>query len=543
MNRIESLHGAYRLGSIPTHVWRVLSILLPVASVALFFAVLTANFQIRQIALGVPVALLGGTFILAFLLAAVFLHLRLKQLESARTILTTENQLEQIEDNIQEIFWMVDAETKEVLRMNRAYETITGRSCRSLIDHPSSYREIIHPHDRARLLTQLDKRVHSENFDERFRITKPNGETRWVWVRGFPVSDSAGRISRWVGTALDITLQKEAEDQVAANLTLAKSAWAEADALRKATLALTEDLHMNHVLDTLLESLTEFIACEYAQILLLEGDTRLLVAREKVAHSLGNEPSCSPIVFEANEFPFFRTLIFDQKSVLVPSTEHEPEWRSLPSHDAIRSWLGVPLIASGKTLGVLSLGHSQTNAFTKEHLHFANSLAIPAAAAIQNARLYERASLYGSELGKRVYALDAAGKALELAEEDRKLSEDKFHKVFYSSPLPFSITTADEGRFVAVNPAFELRYGYSRDELIGHTVEELRIWENPSDRKLMITCLNRGGPIRNVITQLRVKSGEIKLTAYSANWIQFEGKKCILAVSQDASPADANARN
>lgn len=102
-------------------------------------------------------------------------------------------------------------------------------------------------------------------------------------------------------------------------------------------------------------------------------------------------------------------------------------------------------------------------------------MAIPAAAAIQNSRLYECASIYGSELEKRVDDLHQAQKALAQSEVNRKISEDKFRKVFLSSPVAFSITTVKEGRFLDVNAAFECRYGYSRAELIGHTVHELRI--------------------------------------------------------------------
>ena len=70
------------------------------------------------------------------------------------------------------------------------------------------------------------------------------------------------------------------------------------------------------------------------------------------------------------------------------------------------------------------------------------------------------------------------------------------------------------------------------------TVHELRIWEDPADRVLMIEQLQRGGPIRNVITRLRTKSGEVKLTAYSADRIQFDGQSCILAVSEDLPEYD-----
>jgi|SRR5579864_2365770 len=86
-------------------------------------------------------------------------------------------------------------------------------------------------------------------------------------VRGFPQKDSNGKITRVGGTALDVTALKHAEDQVQANLAKANSAWAEAEALRKATLALTEDLHMDSVLDTLVRSLAELVPYTCAWVL------------------------------------------------------------------------------------------------------------------------------------------------------------------------------------------------------------------------------------------------------------------------------------
>jgi PAS domain S-box-containing protein len=194
--------------------------------------------------------------------------------------------------------------------------------------------------------------------------------------------------------------------------------------------------------------------------------------------------------------------------------------------------LSVPLVAAGQYLGFLSVGHVEPNRFTQDHLRRAELLAIPAAAAIQNSRLYERAAIYGEELERRVKDLRQAQTALLQSEEGRRISEEKFQKVFRASPIPFSITTFAEGRFVDVNAAFERRYGYSRKEVLGHTAHELRIWEDPQDRALMIAQLQRG-PVRNVITRLRTKSGEIKTSFYSADRVQIENEACILAVSED----------
>jgi len=136
-------------------------------------------------------------------------------------------------------------------------------------------------------------------------------------------------------------------------------------------------------------------------------------------------------------------------------------------------------------------------------------------------------------LEKRLADLHVAETALAQAKGELRISEDRFQKVFRSSPVPFSITTYKEGKFVDVNAAFEHRYGYSREELVGHTVHELRTWEDPSDRAYMLAQLQRGGPIRNIVTRLRTKSGEIKVTTYSADKIEFDGHPCILAVSED----------
>ncbi len=74
-------------------------------------------------------------------------------------------------------------------------------------------------------------------------------------------------------------------------------------------------------------------------------------------------------------------------------------------------------------------------------------------------------------------------------------------------------------------------------------MHELKIWEDAADRVIMIEQLKRTGPIRNIITRLRTKSGEIRLTVYSADRIQFDGQSCILAVSEDLMEHESAKQN
>jgi len=63
--------------------------------------------------------------------------------------------------------------------------------------------------------------------------------------------------------------------------------------------------------------------------------------------------------------------------------------------------------------GLLSIGASTPRRFTPEHLRLAKSMAAPAAAAIYNVRLYERAEIYASELEHYIDELKQTQKQLE----------------------------------------------------------------------------------------------------------------------------------
>jgi PAS domain S-box-containing protein len=453
--------------------------------------------------------------------------------EAERALRESDERYRQIAANIQEIFWMIDAGSKHVISVNEAFETITGRSLDTLRDNPTSYQELLHPEDRIRVLTRLEEAAETGQINEEFRIIRPDRAVRWVSVHGSPVRDASGVVRRLVGTVQDITARKSAEEQIARNLALAESASAEADAFRKTTLALTQNLCMDYVLDTLLQSLLKLVPCESARVLLVETDTHLSLAREmRQPEASRRVPKC-PATIDASDNRFLMQVLVTKVPILIPDTAAEHEWQSFKGYSQMRSWLCVPLIASQRVLGLLSLGDTRAQAFSQEHLRLAKSLAIPAAVAIQNARLYERAEIYAAELEQRLGDLEQTQNALRQAEASRELSEEKFTKVFRSSPIAFSITTVSDGRFIDVSEAFERRYGYARCELLGRTVFDIGIWGEPRERKQMLEEIRKHGRVRNRITPFRKRSGETIDTFYSAEIISIEGCDCVLAVSED----------
>ena len=147
-------------------------------------------------------------------LTAVEEELRREILERQRaqdTLRDPEEKFHQLADNIQEIFWMVDAVSKQAIYVNPAFEQITGRTMASLVQAPLSYREIIHPDDREHVLSALDEAAKTGRFDEEFRIVRPDGTLRWVSAQGFPIRDQHNNVYRLAGVVQEITGRKSAE--------------------------------------------------------------------------------------------------------------------------------------------------------------------------------------------------------------------------------------------------------------------------------------------------------------------------------------------
>ena len=131
-----------------------------------------------------------------------------------RVLRASEERFRQMADNIQEIFWMLNAQTLEIVYVNRAFELICERPVESLYLNPTSYRELIHSGDRQRVLAALEALEGTNSFEEEFRITCPGGGVKWIRAIGFTARSQAGSVRTLVGTAQEITARKEAENKL-----------------------------------------------------------------------------------------------------------------------------------------------------------------------------------------------------------------------------------------------------------------------------------------------------------------------------------------
>jgi two-component system, cell cycle sensor histidine kinase and response regulator CckA len=121
------------------------------------------------------------------------------------------------------------------------------------------------------------------------------------------------------------------------------------------------------------------------------------------------------------------------------------------------------------------------------------------------------------------------------SEEALRQSEERFAKAFRSSPLPITISTRAEGRYLDVNDAFLKMMGYSRAEVVGHTSSELKFWLEPEGRAAMIRQLAERGEVTRLEAKIRTQTGDIRLAEISAELIELDRNACVLAITHDVT--------
>ncbi len=136
------------------------------------------------------------------------------------------------------------------------------------------------------------------------------------------------------------------------------------------------------------------------------------------------------------------------------------------------------------------------------------------------------------ELAQRVKDLEKETLRSKGAEEEMRASEEKFFKAFHNCPLPMTISSIKDGRYLDVNEGFIIITGYSRKETIGTTSVELGLISQ-DDRKTLIRELLENGHIRDIELTLHKKNGELFYCSYFVEIITVDGKQRLLSIAHD----------
>lgn len=116
------------------------------------------------------------------------------------------------------------------------------------------------------------------------------------------------------------------------------------------------------------------------------------------------------------------------------------------------------------------------------------------------------------------------------AEVALRQSEERFAKSFRLTPVPILVCYAESRQVVDVNEAFLTTTGYTAEELLGKTVEEIAFVESPEACSRLFTALENSGSLDGVDLKVRKKGAELIDCVVSADTVSIQDSPCYLLV-------------
>ncbi len=159
----------------------------------------------------------------------------------------------------------------------------------------------------------------------------------------------------------------------------------EAETLRQAVSAVANVLDLDQVLDTILVQIEKVVPLDSASIFLQENSLLRLVSGRGYPVTAGLIGRTFPVDNE-----LYAEMRQTRRPVYLMDAANDPRFQRWGGINFVKSWMGVPLIAQGQTIGALTIDSSQLANYSDASMDLVQAFANEAAMAIVNARLFEQ---------------------------------------------------------------------------------------------------------------------------------------------------------
>jgi len=111
--------------------------------------------------------------------------------------------------------------------------------------------------------------------------------------------------------------------------------------------------------------------------------------------------------------------------------------------------------------------------------------------------------------------------------------EARYRAAFFTSPDAVNIVRLSDGLCIESNAGFTEITGWARDEVIGRTMADIKVWFDPAERKRLMESVRRDSHCRSMEFRFVKKDGTVRWGLISASLLDVDGEQCVLSVSRD----------
>ncbi len=353
------------------------------------------------------------------------------------------------------LIWMSDANGQGIF-FNQSWLDFTGRSLEAeLIDNWWAH---IHDQDRQNCQNLYQSAIKEpQSFDLEYRLLRHDGQYRWIFNTIVPRFESNGKFAGFVGSCIDITKRKLAEEQLARQ--------AECDRiLAEITQHIHKSLKLEAILQTALLEISRFTHAEKIFIAKVDNGGKSQTLLEYVYPN--------PKLAECCEL----TRVFEDQVLQSPAKlaqlkagellilDREPQnqlcrhnHQSLSRGDS--STVIVPIISEQQLWGILCIRqYSQKRIWQIEEINLLEQISLQLAIAIKQSELYHQLEKVNQDL-ETLAVIDSLTGIANRRKFDEYLASEWLRLSREQAPL--SLILCDIDHFKLYNDT----YGHQRGDL------------------------------------------------------------------------------
>jgi PAS domain S-box-containing protein len=379
---------------------------------------------------------------------------------------------------------ILDANRVELEKLGYARDELIGKTF---------FDTVVHPDERARmrkLFTTVKKGEHLDGVESTF--VNKEGDSIPVEVSSVP-QFAGGRVIGTRAFVRDITNRKQAEEAERGQRLFA-------EALQNSAAMINSTLHLDEVLERILDLVADVVPHSGANIMLIDPEENTLrVVRYCDCYEKNGLPFPRlnrPV--PVSDLPGLVRMAESGQPCIIADTRNNPDWRVITEEDWMRSYASAPIATQGRVIGFLNMDSDTPGFFTQDHVERLKAFADQAAIAVRNAQLYQALERHSTGLSQAVERRTA---------ELRQITE-RVATILNNSPDAI-LLLGKNGRIETANPAFYALFGFSEDEIYGKLPLILAVPDHADTLENTLNAVIEGRETRRQEISARRKDGTV----------------------------------
>jgi PAS domain S-box-containing protein len=324
----------------------------------------------------------------------------------------------------------------------------------------------IHPDDQAALSERFEQAIRDKaDFELDYRVVHPEEGIRDIHAVGHAVLDGSGNLGEFVGTVIDVTERKRAEQELRQSETDLRTKNDRLKLLLNLTSQITSNLKLHELLRAVSSNIREVMQCDAVFVSLVDsasGTPRLYVLDFPQSKGLIKEE----IVYTVSRVG--KRVVETLKPAVVDLSDPAavpPEIYDRVIAEGLKSACLIPLVNRGRVLGGLVVARKIETSFTPADVEFLSQASGQIAIAIENAFAFQEVSGLRDRLQLLLNLTTKITSSLDLREVLRAVAAN-VRELIHADAVAVSLPDAPSGKFRVFAVDFPHGRGVIKEELL-----------------------------------------------------------------------------